>query len=98
MPFDGITSRNAALTSGYFGTRGKMSSAYYRQSSRNSWQDAVPGLSRPSGTDQLRTRRTELAHELLNIKEGVRRKGRDRALHGWQVTQPTDNRRARGYL
>ncbi len=44
VPSDGITSKNADLTSGYYTTPGVMNSAYYKKSSRNSWQTAVPGL------------------------------------------------------
>jgi hypothetical protein len=46
VPFDTITSKNAVLASGYFRTHGVMSSVYYRNSSRNSWQDAAHGLPR----------------------------------------------------
>jgi hypothetical protein len=46
VPFDGITSRNAVLISGYFRTHGVMSSVYYRNNSRNSWQGSAPGLPR----------------------------------------------------
>src|SRR5260370_2700108 len=53
VPFDGITSKNAGLTSGCFWTHGVMNFAYYKKSSRNSWQTAAPGLPRPSRTDGL---------------------------------------------